>query len=594
MRWSRVDGINPKEVINSTRLELGLHSPEHGLLHTTTPVVNKIQSDARGRNCLFQRQGDNNRSLLSISLDMREEDGGSSEPTALEGRRPDEPFIIGLDGFEDIFENKLEDELSPLIKPTKVLQQADNAIEAPSEWPSTAHAEELEDDFDSLFDGSCIGDSNDSGENRDNNNEHDGDNNGTDEPTDLAYEFSGEVEHLGFPVLKGGTDSQRRKHSLPPNLNTSIVKSRDSNIEGSVESSRSIKRKRASYHYCCDSLAASSTSTPEPAQSYQHLRATDYGSDTSDRHDGRARDQNGNRQQSLSSSRADSANAKHTKKQKQKRQHNHGPASDHLYTPSMHNTTSFRHSRSIVEARVSTPAQAAVAPAKSRAPETDRTGCCGSSQGALPKVIEITLRPISARVLFLAATIQATGDSVAFSYSAPETLLCEVPGHTGKAEAVTIKPLPSSGLWIMTGILYNRVDLYDTSGLLGGNEIAPAPTNLTSHCCGLEGRARAVYALAGHAEAGEMERDGERVSDSGFGASDDSDDDDDDSDAGHGRQYQTQRHSSARTRRLWKELDEHRLLAYRRGKKSWGWIFRQFPDRTDGAVRVRVNMLEKA
>jgi Myb-like DNA-binding domain len=42
----------------------------------------------------------------------------------------------------------------------------------------------------------------------------------------------------------------------------------------------------------------------------------------------------------------------------------------------------------------------------------------------------------------------------------------------------------------------------------------------------------------------------------------------------------------------WSELEEQRLLAYRKEGKSWDWIFSQFPNRTHGAIRTRWYMLQ--
>ena len=155
-------------------------------------------------------------------------------------------------------------------------------------------------------------------------------------------------------------------------------------------------------------------------------------------------------------------------------------------------------------------------------------------------MIEITLRPVSVGVSFLAATIQATGDSVAFSHSEPATLLSEVLGQVGKIDGVTLKLMLLSGLWMMTGFLHNRVDVCDASGLAGSEE--------------------------------EVE-------------------DDDDDGAGYAKHGGTRRSSRARSRRRWEELDEQRLLANRRENKSWGWIFSRF---TEAAIRVRVHLLQKA
>lgn len=42
---------------------------------------------------------------------------------------------------------------------------------------------------------------------------------------------------------------------------------------------------------------------------------------------------------------------------------------------------------------------------------------------------------------------------------------------------------------------------------------------------------------------------------------------------------------------LWNSIDEQRLLAYKKEGKLWKWIFRQFPSRTQLAVRTRLNIV---
>ena len=42
----------------------------------------------------------------------------------------------------------------------------------------------------------------------------------------------------------------------------------------------------------------------------------------------------------------------------------------------------------------------------------------------------------------------------------------------------------------------------------------------------------------------------------------------------------------------WDPTDEQRLLAYKKERKSWKWIFRQFSGRTQAAVRTRLNMVQ--
>jgi hypothetical protein len=42
----------------------------------------------------------------------------------------------------------------------------------------------------------------------------------------------------------------------------------------------------------------------------------------------------------------------------------------------------------------------------------------------------------------------------------------------------------------------------------------------------------------------------------------------------------------------WDPIDEQRLLAYKKEGKSWKWISRQFPGRTQPAVRTRLNIVQ--
>jgi hypothetical protein len=49
--------------------------------------------------------------------------------------------------------------------------------------------------------------------------------------------------------------------------------------------------------------------------------------------------------------------------------------------------------------------------------------------------------------------------------------------------------------------------------------------------------------------------------------------------------------SSTNKQNRWSDLDEQRLLAYKKEDKSWEWIFRKFPGRTRPAIRTRWNMI---
>ena len=49
--------------------------------------------------------------------------------------------------------------------------------------------------------------------------------------------------------------------------------------------------------------------------------------------------------------------------------------------------------------------------------------------------------------------------------------------------------------------------------------------------------------------------------------------------------------SSTRKHRQWPDLDEQRLLAYKKEGMTWPWIFKKFRGRTPAAIRTRWNMI---
>ncbi|TVY45315.1 hypothetical protein LSUB1_G000956 [Lachnellula subtilissima] len=78
-----------------------------------------------------------------------------------------------------------------------------------------------------------------------------------------------------------------------------------------------------------------------------------------------------------------------------------------------------------------------------------------------------------------------------------------------------------------------------------------------------------------------------RLSDSGLGDSDPKSSGDDAgflSEDDQGR-LSTDKHSR------WSDLDEQRLLVYKKEGKPWGWIFKKLSGRTPAAVRTRWSMI---
>jgi hypothetical protein len=72
-----------------------------------------------------------------------------------------------------------------------------------------------------------------------------------------------------------------------------------------------------------------------------------------------------------------------------------------------------------------------------------------------------------------------------------------------------------------------------------------------------------------------------RRSEPSISDSESSSDDDECSSEGEQGRSSTSKHNR------WSDLDEQRLLAYKKEDKSWEWIFRKFPGRTRPAIRTR-------
>ena len=208
------------------------------------------------------------------------------------------------------------------------------------------------------------------------------------------------------------------------------------------------------------------------------------------------------------------------------------------------------------------------------------------------KVSEITLRPISTGVVFLVATIQTASGMLKLSCSEPAELIERVLGYAGKVEDITLKPLASAALWQVTGFLHLRHICSDVP--------RPTPADDT-YSFDLRKRARALCSsvVVDAGVANDFQAEGDGVLNDGHrhfheGGCGDSGSDDED-DGGDG--YYDDRHegtAAGRSNRRWDPLEEQRLLAWRREKMSWKWIFEQFPNRSEGAVRVRWYMLQRS
>ena len=97
-----------------------------------------------------------------------------------------------------------------------------------------------------------------------------------------------------------------------------------------------------------------------------------------------------------------------------------------------------------------------------------------SIQHPLHKADEISLRPISTGVLFVAATIQTAGDMPKLSCNEPAKLIESALGYTGNVERITIKPLAPAGSWQVSGFLHLRNVCSNESRSTVGREPTPA------------------------------------------------------------------------------------------------------------------------
>ena len=205
------------------------------------------------------------------------------------------------------------------------------------------------------------------------------------------------------------------------------------------------------------------------------------------------------------------------------------------------------------------------------------------------KVDEIILRPASAEVLFLVATIRTTGDTLQLSCLEPAELLESTLGHTWKVDGLTLKPFAPAGSWQVFGCLHRR-------NADGDGSRPAAQREATLACSGWDLRKRARALRSSLVVAPDIDKDA-GVDDDGVlnvhsrrdrrGNGNGSGIGDGGSDNGDYGYDDEDYEPPARMNRRWDPLDEKHLLAWRKENKPWQWIFDQFPDRTEGAVRLR-------
>ena len=223
------------------------------------------------------------------------------------------------------------------------------------------------------------------------------------------------------------------------------------------------------------------------------------------------------------------------------------------------------------------------APPAPRAMDTDMSpDDCNfnrSSGAALPTLTEVTFRPHSLHFCSFTAVIQDGCDGRGVSFSQVARLIESI-GHVGKIDDFTIKPMEHS--FLLTGFsLHTSSQSSSSSGTASTTESSRIHRNAT-RTRPQDSRAVGAGAFVSRSEPSSSDDDG-RLSDSDSESS--SDDDGCSSGDEQGR-------SSTSKRSRWDDIDEQRLLAYKKEDKSWEWIFKKFPGRTAAAVRTRWTMVQ--
>ncbi|KAI9770863.1 MAG: hypothetical protein M1839_003026 [Geoglossum umbratile] len=210
------------------------------------------------------------------------------------------------------------------------------------------------------------------------------------------------------------------------------------------------------------------------------------------------------------------------------------------------------------------------APSAPQATDTDVSpDCCNPSpRDVLPTLTEVTFRPHSLYCCSSTAVIRdgCGGRGVSFGQLAQ---LIESIGHVGKIDDFTIKPIEHHS-FLLTG--FGRYTSSQPS--FGGATLSTAKAG----CNHVDvTRTRPQNGRAVDARALASRRSEPPSSDDDGGLSD--------SDPESSSNSSTSKHSR------WSDLDEQRLIAYKKEGKSWDWIFGKLPGRTGPAIRTRWNMV---
>jgi hypothetical protein len=197
-----------------------------------------------------------------------------------------------------------------------------------------------------------------------------------------------------------------------------------------------------------------------------------------------------------------------------------------------------------------------------------------SSRATPPTLTEITFRPHSAHCYSFTATIRDGCDGRGVSLAQLARLIANT-GHVGKIDDFTIKPIEQHS-YLLSG--FSRHTSSSITAEVGRDHVDATRTRPQ------DGKAVDTGAFTSRrSEPSSSDDDESGLSDSDPELGSDGDGCSSEDELGR---------SGTRMNVPWDPIDEQRLLAYKKEGKSWKWIFRQFPGRTQPAVRTRLNIVQ--
>jgi hypothetical protein len=225
------------------------------------------------------------------------------------------------------------------------------------------------------------------------------------------------------------------------------------------------------------------------------------------------------------------------------------------------------------------------APSAPHAMDTDMSpDCCNldrSSRAVLPTLTEVTFRPHSPHCCSFTAVIRDGSAERGVSFSQVVRLIASI-GHVGKIDDFTIKSREQNS-FLVTGFSRHTPSRLSS----GGTAVSTAAEAGRSHKDATRSRPKHVKAM--HSQALASQRREPLSSDDDGGLSDSDPDLSSDDD---GYSSEDKQGLSTGVNDRWDPVDEQRLLAWKKEGKSWKWIFRKFPGRTQPAVRQRLSIVK--